>query len=668
MMKKLRYRQVHLDFHTSGLIEEIGEDFDKKQFQEMLRKGHVNEITLFSKCHHGFSYHPTAVNERHPHLKFDLLYEQMEACKEIDVHTNVYLSAGLDEKAALLHPEWLSRQADESTTWVPDFITEAGYHLLCFNTGYLDLLLLQVKEVMERYHPSGIFLDISSVHPCYCSKCRQAVLAEGKDPRNLEIVMEQAEKVYENYAVKIREMIHKYNKDCKIFHNSGHMTRGRRDLAAHNTHLELESLPTGGWGYDHFPMSAAYVCNLDTQYLGMTGKFHSTWGEFGGFKHPNALRYETGLSLAFGAKCSIGDQLHPRGKMDEATYELIGKAYAEVETKEAWCEEAVNIADIGVLGDEAVNSSVATRDSKRYADIGANRVLLEGKYLYRFIDCYSDFNQYKLIILPDTIRLNETLLKRLKEYLQAGGKVLASGVSGLMCDEESFGLDFGAEFEGENTFCPDYVVPYFDLSTGHSPHVMYEQGYVIKITTGESLAARYNPYFNRDVYQFSSHQHTPNRPQKAGEAVVYHGKTAYIGWQIFSDYGKKGSLHLKELITHIIDQLLGETKTLQVEFPDRGVTTLTHQAHLKRYIHHMLFAHTTIRGGFEIFKDSYQTIEVIESIIPVFNTKVKLKMSKPIKKVLLVPQNLEIAFEQKEDTLYYTIPVVECHQMIAVYY
>ena len=35
-------------------------------------------------------------------------------------------------------------------------------------------------------------------------------------------------------------------------------------------------------------------------------------GEFGGYKHPNALRYETSLCLANGAACSIGDQLHQR--------------------------------------------------------------------------------------------------------------------------------------------------------------------------------------------------------------------------------------------------------------------------------------------------------------------------------------------------------------------
>jgi hypothetical protein len=37
--------------------------------------------------------------------------------------------------------------------------------------------------------------------------------------------------------------------------------------------------------------------------------------------------------LAFGSKCSVGDQLHPDGEMNRDTYELIGAAYSEVEEK-----------------------------------------------------------------------------------------------------------------------------------------------------------------------------------------------------------------------------------------------------------------------------------------------------------------------------------------------
>ena len=39
-------RQVHLDFHTSEQIPNIGAKFDKKQFQLALIEGKVNQINI----------------------------------------------------------------------------------------------------------------------------------------------------------------------------------------------------------------------------------------------------------------------------------------------------------------------------------------------------------------------------------------------------------------------------------------------------------------------------------------------------------------------------------------------------------------------------------------------------------------------------------------------
>ena len=42
-------RQVNLDFHTSGSIEQIGAEYSKEEFQNDHRTGNVNSITIFSK-------------------------------------------------------------------------------------------------------------------------------------------------------------------------------------------------------------------------------------------------------------------------------------------------------------------------------------------------------------------------------------------------------------------------------------------------------------------------------------------------------------------------------------------------------------------------------------------------------------------------------------------
>ena len=133
----MNFRQVHLDFHTSEKIDRIGKSFKKEEFQQALIKGHVNSITLFAKCHHGWAYFPSETNEMHPNLDFDLLGAQIEAAHEIGVKTPVYLSAGFDEKIIRKHPEWLRENYNNSVGCAESFET-AWYHLLCLNSPYLD--------------------------------------------------------------------------------------------------------------------------------------------------------------------------------------------------------------------------------------------------------------------------------------------------------------------------------------------------------------------------------------------------------------------------------------------------------------------------------------------------------------------------------------------------
>ena len=52
-MSRLRYRQIHLDFHTSELIPDIGAQFDAKRFAGVLSAASVDSVTLFATCHHG---------------------------------------------------------------------------------------------------------------------------------------------------------------------------------------------------------------------------------------------------------------------------------------------------------------------------------------------------------------------------------------------------------------------------------------------------------------------------------------------------------------------------------------------------------------------------------------------------------------------------------------
>lgn len=645
----LRKRQVHLDFHTSEHVP-VGKNFSKEQFQAALKLGHVDSITVFSKCHHGWSYHPTQANEMHPQLDFDLLGAQLEACKEIGVNAPVYISAGFDEKDFIRHPEWRYKYSPDKED-NERYENEVHFHLLCFNTPYLDALCAQIEEVMVKYDPCGIFLDIISPKICYCDKCRADMKKLGLDITNEADREKFCEMTFYKYVEATNSAVRKHSSTATIFHNSGHIPKGDHNFINSNTHLELESLPTGGWGYDHFPLSAAYVRTLgNKEYLGMTGKFHHSWGEFGGFKHPNALIYETSLSIANGAGCSIGDQMHPLGEMNEVTYGLIGKAYSMVEEKEPWINGAVNIADIAVLSAEATTGD---RDVK--ADIGANRMLLETNRLYNFVDSSADFSGYKLLILPDVSGISQETANKIKKYIENGGKVIVSGEA--LVDNGKFMIDIGINYLGKNEFSPTYLIPCYDTVNGKTEYVMRCNSHLFESDSCDTVANMQNPYFNRTLEHFCSHAHAPNNPEESFKGAVIKGNVAYIGWDIFSAYAVHGHICFKELFINVIDRLMKDEYTVDVDIPDRAVVTYTEQAELKRKILHLLFAHTTVRGS---------NTEVIEDTVPLYNVKCSIKTDKKPDEIYLAPSGEKLDFSFDGKAVRFTVPKVDIHQMIVI--
>ncbi|MDD4540142.1 MAG: beta-galactosidase trimerization domain-containing protein [Lentisphaeria bacterium] len=672
-MHHLRFRQVHLDFHTSPVIPCIGLGFDKDEWQATLRAGHVDSITLFAKCHHGWHYHLTQVGKLHPNLSFDLLRAQFDACKEININAPIYLSAGLDDAILEDHPEWQCQYVDGGTlsASVPSPL-RPGFHHVCFNSPYTDYLVEQIKETLSLFpNCDGIFLDIISQPECCCVNCMRVMHENGLNPLVAADRQKCSRMALERYYQLTTQAVTADNPDMPVFHNSGHITPGRREqLKKYFSHLELESLPTGGWGYDHFPLSAKYVQTLDFDFLGMTGKFHTTWGEFGGFKHPNALRYECAAMMAFGAKCSIGDQLHPSGKLDESTYELIGAAYAEVEAKEPWCDNVSNVAEIGLLTAAAVNGSSA-RDIP--GDIGAGRILLEGHFLFDVIDCDADFKKYRMLILPDDVNIPPALKKRLDSYLAKGGKLLLSGNSGVDADG-AFMFDIGAKTDGISPYRPDYVL-LNDLvrpASVRSPMVMYLPSRRLKVTEGTSLGDIYDPYFNRtDHGHFCSHQHTPNQPQESGYAAgVKHGNILYLAHPVFSIYRGWGNVPLAEYARNAVRLLLGESQ-LETNLPSTARVSLMEQPAEKRAVLHLLYANTVNRGGPLNVNGvtSRGAIEVIEELLPLHDVKVTIKPRKSVKKLTLEPQGTGVLFSVAEDgRISFKLDQFTCHQMVVMYY
>ena len=660
----LRYRQIHLDFHTSGHIPDIGIDFDPEEFASTLKKAHVNSVTCFGRCHHGYIYHETDLfSERlHPHTKRPhLLREQIEACHRQNIRVPIYVTIQWDEFTAREHPEWLMRDHEGKPFGNTTF--QAGfYRRLCVYTPYRDFLKAYLAELFEKVPVDGLFLDIVGVFPNANEACLKGMRDRGLDASLTAVRRAFYQEVMDDFKGEMTAFIRKLDRECTIFYNGGHIGPDIRGSAARYTHLELESLPSGGWGYLHFPLTSRYARTLGHELLGMTGKFHTSWGDFHSLKNKAALEFECFSMLAMNAKCSVGDQLHPRGRLDEATYDLIGDVFSQVAKKEAWCEKDRAVTDIAVFSAEEFTDP----DSPDYARIpqqmmGAIRMLQEGQHQFDVIDSKCNLDGYKLLIMPDRIPVDPQLSSKIESYLYNGGSLIASFRSGLSPEGDRFSSSyFGLELMGEAPFSPDFLaLDGKGLGTGLpvTELVMYMRGMEVEATGAEILVHANVPYFNRTWEHYSSHRHTPSEGRRGYPAITQNGRVIYFMHPIFTQYAHSAPRWCRTIFLNAVDLLLPSPVLKMNNAPGSLVATVNEQPEKNRYVVHLLHYVPERRGT---------AFDVLEDVLPVFNLEIDLAVPRRVSRVSAVPQGRAISFRQRNGRVIFTLPELLGHQMIEV--
>ncbi len=681
-MKKFPYRQIHLDFHTSPLIDNIAEAFNADDFAKTLVEANVDAINLFAKCHHGFFYYDTQVGMKHPNLNTDLLSRQIEACEKNGIRANVYLSVGIDEYQANLHPEWKlitplgyntmgeimgwgeskSNPLYDEKKSVSYFNSIAFWQFLCVNQpGYREQLRNEVKEIMTKFDPPGLWLDIFNQAHCACDECKKSMGLIGLDPTNYAHVMQHGRKVEIEFFKEIHDLAISFNPNVDIYFNGFSQKMDLVDIPAlsvkrkieSNTVFDIESLPSILWPYNHYPLAVQYFNkrSFEKPVTMMSGKFHRIWGDFGTLKNRAAMEYECFRALTYGSRVCLGDQLLPTGEIDKTVYKRIGKVFESIKEKEKWCESTEKVAEIGVF----LTNGVLSGASKSLE--GALRILTELAYQFDFIDLEDDILKYKLIILPDTVRINEKLGERIEEFIKSGGKVLLSNLSGLKINKDEFALDqFGIEYLGKSEFTTRYIHIDQEINDeGPMDYVIYESGQNVCVKGNTKQVFNISaPYFNRTKEHFCSHFQTPPSHVTDIPAITLNEYVAYIADPLFLNYEEYGNKIYKELIHYCIERLLPKP-ILITKIPTTAIVTLREnkQSYLLQCLNY-------------IIQKKCREMEIIEEAFPLYNHEFSIKTDKKIKQIMTVPEMKKINFVQNEDYVKFKVPEINGHQMVEI--
>ena len=637
-------RCVHLDFHTSPRIEKIGEKFDREKFTKTIRAAKVDLMTVFAKCHHGYTYYPSNIGTMHPELKFNLLKEQIDAIHEAGAKAPIYITAGWTKKDADEHPEWHQIHFFSKTpiymgappTGNDDLdapLAHTTWTTLCLLGDYGKHIEALTREICENFDVSdGIFYDICFIgDACICEACRSGMIRMGLDPESYEDAKKYYSVGHVEMMKRLTGIVHEYAPEAPVFYNGG-ANMNRTEYHPYQTHYELEDLPTAWGGYDLMPLRAKFFEKYGKPFLGMTGKFHHAWGEFGGFKNKEALRYECADMLSVGASISVGDHLHPSGDIDESTYAVIGHAFDYVARIEKYCENTKAYTDIAIWISHCYSS-----------DMGASKLLQNMHLEYDVIGSGDDLTKYRGIVLPDHVHFTEEDKTALKAFAEKGGILIASF--------ESIFDELGIQKMERSTADNDYIR--YDMDEFTTPFLSYSSAYKVK-TDGQVIARVYEPFFNRTLRHFCGHKNTPYKLDPADyPALVKRGNLLYFAHPIFEVYDRSGSYVIERYISSAIESVYAKPIVTR-ELPSCGRIRLRESVNDGFLALHVLYAPPVNRGNVCLLPDFPKLHDV----------SITLKINRDITSVTSEPDGESICFTQTGETVTLHLPPFQLHKLI----
>lgn len=650
---------LFFDFHTMPANPDVGKGFDFDAITGHLADCGVDFMVFPARCNLGTAYYNTKVGIRHPALEYDLIGELSRACEKRNIALSCYINIGLSHEEGLRKRDWLTIQR-EGHVYLPNRL-DHFFRQMCYNSPYADHVTEMVREVVSGYSVAGLFFDCMMTYPCFGYECMQEMKELGVD-------WEDDEQLYDYNYMKMNRMAQKLCDAAKEINPELLLYCNGIDYEAQHemgTYLEFECLPTGGWGYETLPMGARYLRTLGKPVLNMSGRFHKSWGDFGGIRTEPSLEYDLVYGMANAMRTTIGDHYHPRGDINKPVFAMYKRLYDRLQPFEPWLEDAVAETEAAIVwpapypGYKFMSPSKREYWDKHYTAIkGATRLLAELNHQFDIVTDFVDWDKYDLLILADHILLDEQWAARLRAHLEKGGAVLSAGWSGLDPAMNDFVLaDWGAKYNGEDPFDPAFFTPAPELAEGlpDMPITLYQRGTDITPQDGAlALGEIVAPYYNRHWDGEHGFVYMPPDKPTGRAAGVQKGRLVHFSHPLFSSYIIDAQVPIKYYVANALNRILPEPLVKAPGLPSFARTNVTAQPGRRML---WLMSYVPERRG--------NNVDMIEEPIQLRDVPVALRADgRDIKSVYLAPSREPLPFELRDGYVHTTVPQVDGYAVV----
>ncbi|HRX41736.1 MAG TPA: hypothetical protein P5315_03090 [Clostridia bacterium] len=459
---------LHFDFHAKpaaeGEIIPIGLTTTEEMVQHVIDVTEPDFIQIDCKGHPGWTSYPTKLGNDYPVIEKDILNIWRKVTARNGVALYMHYSGVCDEFQCIKHPEWKRKgiAGDGTPTWIPDGITST------FSPYAEEVVIPQFLELAGEYKVDGVWVD----GECWGTQVDYSAVAmeafrkktgidiSGNPPvkpgdENWQEYSDFCREQFRIYLRKYIDTVHKEFPEFQIASNWAFSSKMPEKVCA-----DVDFL-SGDYLWADSLNSARY----EGRCLASQGKPWDlmAWGfrwRHGDKmencpKHPEQLKQEAATVLAMGG----GFQNYYPQKKDGSVHRWQADLMSEVASfcreREEYCHKAGFIPQIALL-----NSTYDRYRRSRYlfqcdgedgAIQGITQLLCETNQSFEIVSEHSietRMSEYPLIILPETIHLEEAFLDKLFDYIEKGGSVLSIGAAPYRLLGKRLGLK-GTHTSGE---------------------------------------------------------------------------------------------------------------------------------------------------------------------------------------------------------------------------
>lgn len=450
------YRRMLVDMHIADWDEAFLADYDPRVLADCYEQARLASVMFYCQSHVGLCYWPTRSGEMHANLHGrDIVAEMLAELRRRDIAACAYYSVIFNIWAFREHPDWRMVPADQP----PAAAFANARHGLCCpnNPAYRAFALAQAAELATDYAFDGFFFDMTFwPHVCVCPHCRAEYRREtGREiPRTIDwrspdwcAFQSARERWITEFAGELSACVKALRPGVTAYHNFATALFSWRQGASFASAVHHDFLGADFYGD---PLEQLVVIKLMSNLSQnrpaefMTSRCVHLYDHVR-MKPRDLMRIQAFAATLFSAAFLFIDAIDIRGTVNPHVYERVGDVFSETAPYEPWLG-GDPIEDIAVyFSDDArmdftengLSLSGPSPCSAAYPHAaalrGACRALQQAHLPFGVITRkqLDALDQYKLVILPNILRMRAEEADAFRRYVRNGGRLYASRYTSL---------------------------------------------------------------------------------------------------------------------------------------------------------------------------------------------------------------------------------------------